>query len=152
MADLTADQDIRILGKAYTERFLLETTGAQTVYRGQPIMIDQTLDATGPVLAWVDANVAVDDVFMGIAVAGVSVGAGDPETTEVECYVGPTIVGFPNNVPLVDGLDVGKLVYKSDSKLLTLTATVNPELGYLWCVRDGYAYVLLETPKICVNV
>lgn len=151
MADLTADQDIRILGEAYTERFFVDTSASHHFYRGQPAMVDAA-STDGPLFAWVDANVLVTDVFMGIAVEEVEVTAGDAETTQVELYVGPTIVGFPNNIPFVDGLDVGKLVYKSDSKLLTLTATVNPELGYLWCVKDGYAYVLLETPKICVNV
>ncbi len=149
MADLTKAAPLRILGEIYTEKRPIDTAAARTIYRGQPMIIDQSVDATGNLVQFVDAVVvATTDVFMGIANENKSVASGDPETTELEYIVAPTIVGFKSAV-FTDGADLGKTVYMSDSGTLSTTATANPVIGTLYAVRDGYAYVKLVAPAIC---
>ena len=149
MADLTANAPLRILGEVFTEKFTVDTAAARTWYKGQPFIVDQSVDATGNVVQFVDA-VVVDptDVFMGIAAHGGSVLLSAAETTEVELYVEPTIVGFKSAV-YTDGADLGKTVYMSDSATLSTTAADNPVLGKLHTVKDGYAFVQLSSPAIC---
>lgn len=151
MADLTANAPIRVLGLEYTEKRTIDTAAARTIYRGQPMIIDQSVDATGNVVQFVDA-VVVDptDVFVGIAAHGASVASGAAETTELEMYVEPTIVGFKSAV-FTDGADLGKTVYMSDSGTLSTTAADNPQIGKLHAVRDGYAFVQLSTPQVCAG-
>lgn len=149
MADLTANAPLRVLGEAFTEKHIVDTAAARTWYRGQPFIIDQDVDAVGNVVQFVDSVVvAATDVFMGIAAHGGSVLSGAPENTEVELYVGPTILGFKSAV-FVDGADNGKTVYMSDSGTLSGTVADNPEIGKLHGVKDGYAWVELVSPKIC---
>jgi len=151
MADLTADAPLRILGEVYTERFTIDTAAARTFYKGQPVIVDQDVDATGNVVQYVDSVVvAATDVFVGIAAAGVTVVASAAETTEVECYVEPTIVGFKSAV-FTNGTDLGKTVYMSDSGTLSTTAADNPQIGKLHSVVDGYAFVQLASPQICTG-
>ena len=151
MADLTANAPLRILGEIYTEKFPVDTAAARTWYKGQPFIVDQDVDATGNVVQYVDAVVvAATDVFMGIAAAGGSVASGAAETTEVELYVEPTIVGFKSTV-FTDGADLGKTVYMSDSGVLSTTAADNPQIGKLHTVKDGYAFVQLASPQICTG-
>jgi hypothetical protein len=151
MADLTKDAAIKIMGEAVTERFVLDTAADRTVYKGQPMIVDQDVDATGNIVQFVDAVVvAATDVFVGIAAEGKSVESGDTEDTEIELYVEPTIVGFPSAV-FTDGADLGKTVYMSDSATLSTTAGDNPQIGKLYKVEGGYAYVALVTPQICTG-
>jgi hypothetical protein len=149
MADLTKDAPLRFLGEVVTQRFNIDTSAARTFFKGQPVIVDQSVDATGNVVQFVD-SVVVDptDVFVGIAAESKTVASGDPETTEIECYVGPTIVGFKSSV-FTNGADLGKTVYMSDSGTLSTTVADNPQIGKLHLVRDGYAYVELVTPQIC---
>lgn len=149
MADLSANAPLRILGEIYTEKFTVDTAAARTWYKGQPFIVDQSVDATGNVVQFVDSlTVVATDVFMGIAAHGGSVASGAAETTEVELYVEPTIVGFKSAV-FTDGADLGKAVYMSDSGTLSTTATANPYIGKLHTVKDGYAFVQLISPNIC---
>jgi len=151
MADLTKDADLRILGKAYTQRYYVETTAAHTYYRGQPFIVDQTVDATGPLVPFIDAlEVAADDVFMGICVEGGSVLIAAAETQRVELYVGPTIVGFKSAV-FTNGADNGSPCRMSDSATLSATEGDNPQLGLIWGVFDGYCWVRLNTPFVCTG-
>lgn len=146
MADLTSDAPIRFLGEAKSEKWFLDTSLAQTVFKGQPMLIDQdvdTLNATGFVTATV---VDPADVVLGIAAEGKSVAAAAREDTEIEVYVYPSIIGFKSAV--FDNADLGKLVYMSDSATLSETAADNPLIGKLFKVEDGYAYVALDTPII----
>jgi hypothetical protein len=146
MADLTYDANIRLLGESKSEKWHLDTSGAQTIYKGQPMFIDQDVDALNA-RGFVDADVvAATDVCLGIAAEGKSVAAGSAETTEIEVYVWPSIIGFRSTV--FDNADLGKTVYMSDSATLSETAADNPEIGTLHKVEDGYAYVALTTPKI----
>ena len=150
MADLTRDAPIRVWGKAYTDKWVLDNSLAQTIFRGQPMILDVNVD-TVYVRGFVDATVvAADDIFIGIATEPATVATGDTETdNEIELLVGPTIVGFKSAV--YTDADVGDPVYMSDSATLSATPDDNPELGVLIRVKDGYAFVRLDTPAICTG-
>ena len=147
MADLTANAPLRFKGTPVSERWYLDTSGAQTIYRGQPMIIDQNVDAANA-RGYVDATViAPDDVVLGIAAEGKTVVSGAAETTEIEIYVANTRVGFKSTA--FDNSDLGKPVYMSDSGTLADTVYAdNPEIGILRKIEDGYCYVELTTPKI----
>jgi hypothetical protein len=151
MADLTGNAPLRIWGEAYVETFHLSSSGAQTIYKGHPMLINQSKDTT-KLWHWDDGDeaVAATDVFVGIAAEEKSIESGASESdidSEIEVYVQPTIVGFKSSV--FDNADLGKTVYMSDSDTLSETAADNPEIGKLHRVRDGYAYVRLSTPNVC---
>ena len=147
MADLTYDAPLRFKGEVKEEIFFLDTSGAQTIYKGQPMIIDQDVD-TVYVRGFVTATVvAATDVFVGIAQEGKSVAASAAETTELKIITAPSIVGFKSTV--FDNADLGKTVYMSDSGTLSETASQNPQIGTLFKVEDGYAYVKLTSPQIC---
>lgn len=152
MADLTAAAPLRKLGVEVIERFALDTSAAQTIYKGQPMILDLTTDTLHPV-GFVDATVvASDDVFVGIAAEDRAVALGDAETIEksgIDLFVGPTVLGFKSAV--FTDADLGKTVYMSDSSTLSTTAADNPQIGKLHRVLDGYAYVELVTPQICTG-
>ena len=150
MADLTQDASLRIWGKAYTEIWTLDNSAAQTIYKGQPMIIDQSED-TVYLRGFVDATVvAATDIFVGIAASGATVATADTEVdNELEVYVEPTIIGFKSTV--FTDADVGDEVYMSDSATLSATVGDNPWLGKLKRVRDGYAYVTLRSPVICTG-
>lgn len=151
MADLTANAPIRILGEEYTEEFVLDNSAAQTIYKGQPMIIDQSED-TVYARGFVDATVvAATDIFLGIAAEGPkAVATTDTETAnKIKMWVWPTIVGFKSTV--FTDADLGDTVYMSDSATLSATVGDNPMLGKLHRVLDGYAYVQLSTPTICAG-
>jgi len=150
MADLTMDAAIRVWGVAYTDKWVLDNSAAQTIYKGQPMILDISED-TVYVRAYIDATVvAADDIFIGIAAEAGSVATTDTETdNEIEIIVGPSIVGI-KGATYTDA-DVGDTMYMSDSKTLSATATDNPLLGKLFRVKDGYQYVLLDTPSVCTG-
>lgn len=150
MADLTANAPIRILGEEYTEEFVLDNSAAQTIYKGQPMIIDQSED-TVYLRGFVDATVvAATDIFCGIAAEGMTVLTTDTETNNrLKLWVWPTIVGFKSAV--YTDADLGDTVYMSDSGTLSATAADNPMLGKLHRVLDGYAYVQLSTPTVCTG-
>lgn len=148
MADLTADSPIRIWGEAHTQKWVLDSSAAQTVYKGQPMIIDQSED-TVYLRGFVDATtVAATDIFVGIAAEGKAVAASAVEADHViQVYVEPTVVGFPGSV--FTNADVGDTMYMSDSATLSATAADNPMIGKLIRVADGYQYVRLSSPTIC---
>lgn len=149
MADLTANAPLRILGELYTEKFILDSSAAQHPYKGGPMIIDQSEDTLLPRAFLTATVVASTDVFVGIALQEVTVEASATENQEIECAVGPTIVGFKSTV--FDNADLGKTVYMSDSGTLSETASQNPQIGKLYAVRDGYAFVELTAPQICAG-
>ncbi len=152
MADLTANAPLRIWpgSRIVAEMWTLDNSAAQTIYKGQPMIIDQSED-TVYTRGFVDATtVAATDIFVGIANQGASVATTDVETSnEIELYVGPTIVGFKSTV--FTDADVGDTVYMSDSSTLSATAADNPMIGKLHRVSDGYCYVELSSPTICAG-
>lgn len=145
MANLSQDAYITTLGEVTTERFIMDTSGAQTIYKGCPVVIDANVDTiyvhTAASLTLVDG-----DVFVGIAAEQKTVVASGDETTEVELYVGPTIVGFRSTV--FTEADLGKTVYMSDTGTLSASNGAYPQIGTLYRVHDGYAFVKLDTPKV----
>jgi hypothetical protein len=150
MADLTADAYLKVHGEAYTEKWVLDNSAAQTIYRGQPMIMDLSED-TVYIRGFVDATVvAATDIFIGIAAEGGTVATTDTETdNEIEVFVYPTILGFPGSV--FTDADVGDTMYMSDSGTLSATAADNPQIGKLHRVRDGFQYVQLSTPTICAG-
>ena len=148
MANLTADAYLRVYGQAHTEKWVLDNSAAQTVYKGQPMIIDQSED-TVYLRGFVDATVvAATDIFVGIAAEGAVVLTTDTETAnEIEVYTYPTILGFPGSV--FTDADVGDTVYMSDSGTLSATAADNPQIGKLHRVKDGFQYVQIISPTIC---
>ena len=148
MADLPADAPLRIWGEAHSEKWTLDNSAAQTIYKGHPMIIDQSEDTVYP-RGFLDATVvAATDIFVGIAAEGATVATTDTETdNEIELYVWPTILGFKSAV--YTDADVGDTVYMSDSATLSSTAGDNPQIGKLHRVRDGYAYVQIISPQIC---
>lgn len=149
MADLTKDAPLRFWGKPVTEKWELDSSAAQTVYKGQPMIIDQSEDTVN-LRGFVDATtVAATDIFVGIAAEGAVVEAGDAETKEIEVYVEPTVVGFAGSV--FTNADVGDTVYMSDSGTLSATAADNPMIGKLVRVKGGFQYVRLSSPTICAG-
>ena len=155
MTNLSKDAPLRIWGEAHTEKFHCDSSSAQTIYKGQPLLINQTVDTLYAV-AWADASgegiVDAADVFLGIAAEGKSVAASASETDAdswIEAYVGPTKVGFKSTV--FTNADLGKTVYMSDSNTLSVTATDNPQIGKLHRVENGYAYVELTAPQVCTG-
>jgi hypothetical protein len=150
MADLTSDAPIRLKGEAKTEIFFIDTAAARTIYKGQPMMIDQNVGSGLNPVQFVDAvTVVAADVFVGIAAHGASVLISGPLTTPIEVYVGPTIVGFKSAV--YANTDLGATVYMSDSATLSATPTANVQIGTLFKVEDGYCYVQLSAPQICAG-
>lgn len=152
MADLTAAAPLRIWpgSQIASERWTLDNSAAQTIYKGQPMIIDQSED-TVYLRGFVDATVvAATDIFVGIAAENKTVATTDTETAnEIEVYVWPTILGFKSAV--YTDADVGDTVYMSDSGTLSATAADNPQIGKLHRVVDGYAYVQIISPTICAG-
>lgn len=149
MADLTNDAPLRFWYEPHTIKYALDTSAAQTIYKGQPMIIDQSEDTLN-VRGFVDATVvAATDIFVGIAAWGAEVALGDPETTMIEVYTAPSIIGFKSAV--FTEADIGDPVYMSDSGTLSATVGDNPYLGKLFAVRDGFAYVQLTSPQICTG-
>jgi len=147
MADLTADAYLRIWGEATTQRWVLDNSAAQTIYKGQPMIMDLSEDTVYP-RGFVDATVvAAIDIFIGIAAEGATVATTDTETdNELNIYVEPTIVGFPGSV--FTDADVGDTMYMSDSATLSATAADNPMIGKLVRVEGGFQYVRLSSPTV----
>jgi len=150
MADLTDNAYLKVLGQEYFELWQLDSSAAQTVYKGQPMIIDQSEDTVN-VRAFVTATVvAATDVFIGIAAEPTTVASAASETlSRIQLYVGPTILGFKSSV--YTNADLGATVYMSDSATLSSTAADNPQIGKLHRVEDGYAYVELITPQVCTG-
>jgi hypothetical protein len=150
MADLTANAPLRIWGEATTEKWVLDNSAAQTIYKGQPMIIDQSED-TVYLRGFVDATtVAATDIFVGIAAEPKTVATTDTETDNViEVYIQPTVLGFKSTV--FTDADVGDPVYMSDSATLSATVGDNPVIGKLQRVKDGYAWVQLISPTICAG-
>ncbi len=152
MADLTADAPIRLWSDKlnHSEKWVLDNSAAQTIYKGHPMIMDLSADTVYP-RGYLDATVvAATDIFIGIAAEGATVATTDTEAdNEIEIYVWPTIIGFKSAV--YTDADVGDTVYMSDSGTLSSTAADNPMLGKLHRVVDGYAYVQLITPAVCTG-
>ena len=153
MADLTADAYLKTQREYELENWVLDNSAAQTIYKGQPMILDLSED-TVYLRGFVDATtVAATDIFVGIAAEGATVATADTETdNKIDIYVegtNGTVIGFPGSV--FTDADVGDTMYMSDSATLSATAADNPEIGKLIRVRDGFQYVRLSSPTICTG-
>lgn len=152
MADLTKNAPLRFWSPRLThsEKWVLDNSAAQTIYKGHPMILDITED-TVYVRGFLDATVvANDDIFIGIAAEPATVATTDTEAdNEILIYTWPTIIGFKSAV--YTDADVGDTVYMSDSATLSSTAADNPQIGKLHRVVDGYAYVQLISPQVCTG-
>jgi len=150
MADLTADAYIQEGGFVQTTKYVLDNSAAQTVYRGQPMILDLSEDTIYP-RGFVDATVvAATDIFVGIAAEGKVVATTDTETdNEILIYLYPSIIGFKSAV--FTDADVGDTMYMSDSGTLSATAADNPQIGKLQRVKNGTAWVQISAPTICTG-
>lgn len=151
MSDLSKDATIRLLGKGHTQKFLLDSGVAQTIYKGTPMMIDQNVGQPLARLFDSTVTVVVADIALGIAAEGKTIALGDAETTEIEIYTWPTIIGFPTAVFSV--ADYGDKVFMttSDTFVKVASASGNLELGTLFKIEDGFMYIRLATPFVCAN-
>ncbi len=146
MADLTADAYLKIWGEAWYDEWLLDSSAAQTVYKGQPIILDISEDTVN-VRGFVDATtVAADDIFIGIAAEGASIAIAATEDVKIKVLMQPTVVGFAGSV--FTDADVGDPMYMDDSATLGNTAADNPEIGKLVRVKDGFQFVRILSPEI----
>ena len=117
MTDLSADASLRILGEGKTEKWTIDTAAGATYYKGQPMMLLLNAGDTLNVAGWVGKqDIKATEVCVGIAAETKTVVTGDPETTEIEIYVAPSIIGFKSTV--FTNADLGKAVYMEDSAIL----------------------------------
>ncbi len=156
MTAITKDQGFRVHGREYTHKFIMDSSQAQTWYRGEAVIIDQSADTVNvsPVHDITHPVVAATDVFMGIAMEGGSFAISTTENLEkagVECWVEPTVLGFKNNTSLTSASN-GLGIYLSEGNQLVLVASAAdiPYIGILQFVEDGFAYVKLVT-QVCTG-
>jgi hypothetical protein len=155
MAAVSTDQPIRVFGKPVTKKWIVDSSAAQTWYRGEAFIIDQTADTVNatPVHAIASPAVAANDVFIGIAMEGGvnAISVAEDFAHGVELYMEPTVLGFKNNTSLTNA-SIGLGIYLQNADHLDLVADVAdiPYIGILQFVEDGYAYVKLVT-QICTG-
>ncbi len=146
MANLSKDAPLRIRrpGMLLTENYLMDSSAANTIYKGQPVILDKSADTT-KVRGWVAATtlVTATDVFIGIAAEGKAVASGDLEIVEIEVITDGE-VGFKTS-SFTDA-DIGKTVTFSDSGTLAAAAEAADACtcGTITRVADGYVYVELS--------
>lgn len=147
MADLSQNAPkLRFRSEDVTvERWTLDNSAAQTVYYGQPMILDKSADTVNA-RGWLDATtlVTATDVFLGIALEKKVVSTSDVEgANEIE-IVTRGEVGFKTST--FTDADVGKTISFTDSATLAAAAEAADTLsiGKLRRVVDGFAYIELN--------
>lgn len=156
MTAITRDQAFRVQGREYCEKFILDSSIAQTWYRGEAVIIDQSADTVNltPVHNITTPVVAATDVFMGIAKEGGTFVISTAENLEkagVECWVEPTVLGF-KNLTSITNASAGLGAYLSEGNQILLVAGVAdvPFIGQIQFVEDGFVYIKLVT-QVCTG-
>lgn len=148
MADLIQGRDLsnRRPATLFTERWNVDTSVARTIYRGQPVILDKSVDTVN-IVGWVAAVALVTavDVFVGIANETITVAAGDLEATKEIDVITDGEVGF-QSAAFTDA-DVGKTVVFTDSGTLAVGtgSATQCTAGKITRVANGYVYVQLTT-------
>ena len=148
MAELTQGRDLsnRRPSALFTERFNVDTSVARTIYRGQPVILDKSVDTVN-IVGWVAAVTLVTgvDIFIGIANENITVAAGDLEVTKEIDVITDGEVGF-QSAAFTDA-DVGKTVVFTDSGTLAVGtgSATQCTAGKIARVANGYVYVQLTT-------
>ena len=148
MAELTQGRDLsnRRPATLFTERFNVDTSVARAIYRGQPVILDKSVDTVN-IVGWVAAVtlVTATDVFIGIANENITVAAGDLEVTKEIDVITDGEVGF-QSAAFTDA-DVGKTVVFTDSGTLAVGtgSATQCTAGKIARVANGYVYVQLTT-------
>ncbi|OPZ08285.1 MAG: hypothetical protein BWZ07_03183 [Alphaproteobacteria bacterium ADurb.BinA280] len=148
MAELTQGRDLsnRRPSALFTERFNVDTSVARSIYRGQPVILDKSVDTVN-IVGWVAAVTLVTaaDVFIGIANENITVAAGDLEVTKEIDVITDGEVGF-QSAAFTDA-DVGKTVVFTDSGTLAVGtgSATQCTAGKIARVANGYVYVQLTT-------
>lgn len=146
MADRSANGYLKVYGEAHISEWILDTSAAEHVYVGDPIIQDISEDTKYVKRFDSGITIATGDTFVGIAAEEQSVESGDAENVKVAVYEFPTILGFPAG-SFTDA-DVGDEVYMSDSATLTTTSSTNLQIGKIHRVVDGFVFVQLDTPNM----
>ena len=135
----------------------MDNSTAQTVYRGQPVIIDGSVD-TVYLRGWVGATAlqATVDRFVGISASSrIQVSTTDEETANVIDVITYGLVGFPTST--ITDADAGELATMTDSATVVAGSEAganNLEIGYVAYVEDGYVYVTINgrtggAPTLC---
>jgi hypothetical protein len=150
MSNLSAAAPLRFKGEPKIEKFVVNTGVAQLIYRGAPLMLDDTGD-TENIIVSSGITVATSDVFVGIAAENKIISTDMAERMDSSglfVYVEPTIIGFKSTV-FTANADLGKVVSMTDTAtLVSGTGAAYPRIGKVFKIEDGYCYVQLETPWI----
>ena len=152
MANLSRDASLRFRNSdVVVETFALDNSAAQTIYRGQPMIMDVSADTVNP-RAWVSSTTLVGtgspDKFIGIANEPATVATTDVEASNEIEIITAGEVGF--KAGSLTEANIGSGIVFTDSATLAVgvaSATQCP-VGTLRRVIDGYAYVELAAPTI----
>lgn len=150
MADLTQGRDLsnRRPTTLFTERFNVDTSVARAIYRGQPVILDKSIDTVN-IVGWVAATTLVTavDVFVGIANENITVAAGDLEATKEIDVITAGEVGF-QSAAFTDA-DVGKIAIFTDSAVLAVGVGSASQCtaGKIKRVANGYVYIELTASQ-----
>ena len=152
MTDLTADAFIATFGLPALEDVRpADSSAAQEIFKGSPLIIDQSADTANVRIFDSNVTLVATDVFVGISTGALSVALGDLESGKrAGFYTKNTIVGFRSTV--FSAGDEGKAVYMSDSAVLTASAATNLHIGKVHKIIDGYVYVELDAPSIQAHI
>ena len=95
MADLTANAPLRFKGEMKAQRWVLDNSAAQTIYKGHPMIIDIGTDTSYPRLFDSGVTLATGDAFIGFAAEYCNVLTTDTETdNKIDIVRPPSILGF----------------------------------------------------------
>ena len=149
MADLTANNtDIEYDGLSYDFVVTMDSSTAQTVYIGHPLILDRSVDSEN-LRVWNSGDTFDDDNdhFVGVAAEAATITLGSTESTNtLNAWTGT--IGIPNDDNWTTA-DVGTSVYMPDSGTFALEKTGDDlHIGEVYniSVDDATAYIALRAP------
>lgn len=150
MADLVADNnDITPDGGSYDFEVTADSSTAQTIYKGHPLIIDASAD-TVHVRAW-NSGDAFDrtlDIFVGLAAEGAVISQGSSEAANtLNAWTG--VISIPNDQGWTDST-IGLDVWMPDSGTFELSRTAGALfIGKIYsiAVDDADVFIALKDPQ-----